>query len=179
MRRKSKLRSILLGTLTAALLHTTAAKADELYAKIRGTVTDPVGASVPEATVTARNTATGIAKSVVSGQDGVYEFPQLAIGDYEVRAEKSGFKAFVATKIHLDVNQVYVLPVQLTLGATTEEVTVQANTTQVESSDSATRNCDRCESDCEHAADRALLCEPPAAPTRRRWRVRSTWNVDA
>jgi carboxypeptidase family protein len=133
MRRKSMLRCILLGILTAALLHTTAAKADELYAKILGAVTDPAGAAVAGATVTARNTATGISRSVASGSDGTYQFPQLAIGDYEVRAEKTGFKVFLASKIHLDVNQVYDLPVRLTLGATTEEVTVQANPTQVES----------------------------------------------
>ncbi len=53
--------------------------------------------------------------------------------DYTVIAQKTGFNNFTATKIHLDVNQVYTQPAQLTLGATTEAVTVQANPTQVES----------------------------------------------
>ncbi len=96
-------------------------------------VTDQSGAAVAGASITATNMATNISRQVVSGQDGTYAFLQLAIGDYAVRAEKAGFRAFAATKIHLEVNQVYVLAVPLTLGATAETVTVQANSTQVES----------------------------------------------
>ncbi len=56
-------------------------------------------------------------------------------GDYTVRAEQSGFKKFQASGIHLDVNQVYNLPVTLTVGAVSEEIIVEANPVQVQQTD--------------------------------------------
>ena len=64
--------------------------------------------------------------------DGSFNFLQLAVGDYNVTANKIGFETFTVAKIHLELNQVYVLPVQLTLGAMSQEITVQANPVQVD-----------------------------------------------
>jgi hypothetical protein len=133
-------RRVLVGGITALLLSVSivvlfqanVAKADELYASIRGTVADQTGAAVPGVTVIATNAATGVSQRVTSGSDGTYGFLQLPVGDYIVRAEKTGFRAFNTTQIHLDVNQVYTLPVQMSLGEMSQEVTVQANPTQVE-----------------------------------------------
>src|ERR1700730_3661519 len=136
MQRRAILHSIiavLLNVCTVALFQPNVARADELYASIRGTVTDQTGAAIPAVAVTATNTATGISQTVTSGPDGTYGFLRLAPGDYTVKAEKTGFKGFTTTKIHLDVNQVYALPVQMSVGEMTQEVTVQANGTQVES----------------------------------------------
>jgi hypothetical protein len=108
------------------------AHADNLYAKIRGTVVDPSGAVVPDAKVTATNLGTGISYSANSSKDGLFEFLQLPIGDYAVRAEKSGFKTFTASNIHLNLDQVYNLQAAMELGTTSETVTVEANTSQVE-----------------------------------------------
>jgi Carboxypeptidase regulatory-like domain len=110
------------------------ARADSLYGSIRGTVSDASGAAVPDVAVTATNTATGVTQQVTTKQDGSYSFLQLAVGDYAVKAEKSGFQTFTATKVHLDVNTVYTQDIQLALGAMTQEITVQANPVQVESS---------------------------------------------
>src|SRR6202167_295931 len=71
---------------------TTPATADNLYASIRGTVTDPSGAVVPDAKLTARDVATGLTYSATSGKAGLFSFIQLPIGDYSVKVEKSGFK---------------------------------------------------------------------------------------
>ena len=109
------------------------ANADELYARVRGVVTDQSGASVGGATVTATNTATGITKSVTSGADGNYEILQLPIGPYQVSVEKDSFKRFTATGITLAVNQIYVLNAIMELGQLSAEVTVLAAPTQVES----------------------------------------------
>ena len=65
---------------------------DNVYASIRGLVTDPSGASVPSARITATNTDTGIATTINSSPDGNYVFPQLQIGTYEVSARLSAFK---------------------------------------------------------------------------------------
>ena len=114
------------------LISLNVARADNLYASIRGTVTDQSGADVPDVTVTATNIATGVSRQVTTAGDGSFNFLQLAVGDYNVTASKTGFETFAATKIHLELNQVYVLPVHLTLGATSQEITVQANPVQVD-----------------------------------------------
>jgi len=108
------------------------AGADELYASIRGTVTDQSGAVMPDVPVTSTNVATGVSKTVATNKDGTYVFLQLPAGDYSVKIEKSGFKAFAASRIHLDVNQVYALNPRMEIGELTQQVTVEASQVQVE-----------------------------------------------
>jgi hypothetical protein len=109
--------------------------ADNIYASIRGTVTDPSGAAMAGATVTAVNISTGMQNKVTTGQAGSYVFPQLAIGDYRVTITAPNFKTFQASGIHLDLNEVYTLNANMELGATSVTVEVSANTVQVESTD--------------------------------------------
>lgn len=111
------------------------ASADNLYASIRGTVTDPTGAVISGVKLTATYAATGITFSTTSGASGTFTFLQIPIGDYSVKAEQSGFKAYQASGIHVDVNQVYTLDVKLALGAATEVLTVEANPVQVQQTD--------------------------------------------
>jgi hypothetical protein len=106
---------------------------DELYARIRGVVTDQTGASVAGATVITTNTATGISRTLTTATDGNYEFLALPIGPYTVVIEKSSFKKFAATGITLAVNQIYVLNATLEVGQVSAEVTVMAAPAQVES----------------------------------------------
>jgi len=116
----------------AAVLAAIPASADELYARIRGTVTDPSGASVSGAQITATNAATGIARELTSQGDGSYELISLPIGTYTVSASKNGFKKFETTGVLLTVNQIYVLNIRLAPGGITEVVRVEANSVQVE-----------------------------------------------
>jgi hypothetical protein len=106
--------------------------ADNLYASIRGTVTDATGAVIGGAKLTATNEATGITYNATSGDDGLFAFLQLPIGDYSVRAEKQGFKLFTVAHIHLDLDQVFALRASMEVGVTSEVVTVEANQAQVE-----------------------------------------------
>jgi len=78
--------------LFAVLLQARTARADNLYGSIRGTVTDPSGAAAPDVDVTATNIATGASQHVTTSATGAYSFLQLAIGDYDVKATKSGFR---------------------------------------------------------------------------------------
>ena len=78
-----------------ALSVTSQVRADDIYGRIRGTVTDPSGAVVPDVTVTATNIATGVVRSVKTGSDGIYEFVNLpAPAVYTVTVERTGFKRF-------------------------------------------------------------------------------------
>lgn len=106
--------------------------AQELIAHIRGTVTDPSGARVPDAEIKATNTATNVSASTKSAADGTYEFLSLPVGTYDVTVSKTGFKTFTSKHIALALNQVYDLPVALQLGETSETVQVEAAPVQVE-----------------------------------------------
>jgi hypothetical protein len=63
---------------------------------LAGTVKDTSGAVVPDAMVTARNSATGAQRSVQTGSDGVYTFPGLAPAPYDVTVSKAGFADYKA-----------------------------------------------------------------------------------
>ena len=108
------------------------AHADNLYGSIRGTVTDPTGAALAGAIVTATSTDTGIVTRETTSQTGAFVFQQLAIGNYKVSVSSPNFKTYQATGIHLDLDQVYALNVTLELGAVSEAVQVEANPAQVE-----------------------------------------------
>ena len=73
-------------------------------AQIAGTVHDESGAAVPGAEVTATQTNTGIARSVVTGDDGTYTLTNLAIGPYRLQVSLQGFSTYVQEGIVLQVN---------------------------------------------------------------------------
>jgi len=120
--------------LVVSLLVVPSAKADNLYASIRGRALDPAGATMPDVKVTATNIGTGIAYSAVTDRDGIYIFQQLPIGDYNLSAEKQGFRKFAVSRIHVDVNQVFEQEVKMDVGQISETVTVEANPVQVNTS---------------------------------------------
>jgi hypothetical protein len=108
------------------------ARADNLYGTIRGTVSDQSGAVVPGATVTVRNQINGISRTAVSQSRGDFEFLNLlAPATYTVTIEKQGFRKFATQDIPLDVNQIYVANATLEVGASTQLVTVEATTAQI------------------------------------------------
>jgi len=121
--------------LSFALMWSGPVRADNLYASIRGIVTDPSGAVMPGVKLTATNVATGISYNITTNKDGVYSFPQLPIGDYSVRGGAAGFRNFQSSAIHLDLNQVYALNVQLEIGSVSQELVVEANPVQVDTTD--------------------------------------------
>lgn len=121
--------------LVVIFLLTPAARADNVYATIRGTVTDATGAVLPDVQVIATNTATHVSKTTTSQGNGLYEFLQLPIGPYTVSATKSGFKTFKSTEFTLVVNQVYQLEVRLEIGQVSETIEVKAEQVQVETTD--------------------------------------------
>ena len=73
-------------------------------ATVLGTVRDSSGAVVPGATVTLKNAATGIAATSVTDENGDYQFLNVRIGTYSVRAELQGFSAAEAETFTVTVN---------------------------------------------------------------------------
>ncbi|MBZ5554826.1 MAG: carboxypeptidase-like regulatory domain-containing protein [Acidobacteriia bacterium] len=132
MNNRSTLLKLVIWGVLFTLAMTDMVMAQVLNARMRGTVTDQSGAVIPGVKVTATNVGTGSSKELVSENDGSFEYLQLGVGNYKVTAEKSGFKMFTTTGIHLVTNQVYLLNISMEVGAVTQEVSVQANATQVE-----------------------------------------------
>ncbi|PYV28527.1 MAG: hypothetical protein DMG27_00945, partial [Acidobacteria bacterium] len=93
-------------------------------ATLYGAVTDPTGAGVPEASVTAANVSTGIATRTTSDSTGAYTLPSLAPGSYTLTVEKTGFKSTVISGITLLVNQQAQVDAQLQVGQVTTSVEV-------------------------------------------------------
>src|SRR5438094_2160739 len=95
---------------------------------ISGFVRDSTGAVIPGTTVTAKHTETGLTRSVQTSEEGSYTMPALPVGDYEVMAEKPGFKAQVRQGITLVVAQELVVNLTLDVGNLAEKITVTEET---------------------------------------------------
>src|SRR5262245_31279614 len=101
-------------------------------ASLHGTVSDASGAAVPNAGVTLTNLQTGLPKPTTTNQAGLYNFPQLPVGSYDLTVEAKGFKASKRTGIALTVGAVASMDVSLEIGATQETVSVTAEVPVVE-----------------------------------------------
>jgi len=107
-------------------------------AALNGAVTDQSGAAVPNAKVTATSQQTGLSRSTITNDSGLYSFPQLPVGTYDLSVEASGFKLSKNTGIGLTVGAVATVNVALQVGGTQETVTVNAETPVVETTRSQT-----------------------------------------
>jgi hypothetical protein len=106
-------------------------------ATITGTVTDSSGAAVPDAAISAKNSATGVSRSTLSDGQGRYSLLDLAIGDYDVQAAKMGFQTAVRRGVNLTVGSEPVADFQLPVGQSEQTVSVQAAVSQVETESAA------------------------------------------
>jgi hypothetical protein len=95
--------------------------------EITGEVKDSSGASMPNASVTCTNTATNVVRSTVTNASGVYSFPDLAPGTYDVKAAASGFGTVIKTHIELQVQQTARVDFALAVGQATQSIEVSAN----------------------------------------------------
>src|SRR6266566_4858044 len=102
-------------------------------ATIAGRVTDPQGAVVANATVSAQNMATGIQVTSKTTSDGLYRFPNLAPGDYNVQVQAGqSFTAAQAKGIHLEVGAVRDVNFKLALAGVATAVEVTGETPLLE-----------------------------------------------
>ena len=114
--------------------------AADVNGRIKGSVTDPGGAVIANATVTAVNAATGVKFTTTSQSNGDYIFQQLPVGTYSISVTASGFKTFTATGIVLNIDQEFVEPVKLDVGSTSELVEVKADAVQVNTTETQLNN---------------------------------------
>ncbi|HEY6442437.1 MAG TPA: TonB-dependent receptor [Candidatus Acidoferrales bacterium] len=100
--------------------------------QIRGVVQDASGAAVAGAQIKLTSTSTGAVRTVTSAADGGYTLPDLSPGSYSLEVTKEGFTKYVQTGIVIEVGVSPTINVPLTVGAVTQEVTVQAQAAMVE-----------------------------------------------
>jgi hypothetical protein len=106
---------------------------------ITGTVTDPSGAVISNATVTITNQDTGVTeRKVISGSQGTFSASLLPIGNYRVEVAAAGFSNTAAPGVAVRVSETSFVAVQMKVGTTAEQVTVSGAATPVELTNATT-----------------------------------------
>ena len=100
-----------------------------------GTVTDPNGAAVPRAKVTATETSTAVKQTIATDGQGFYSFQSLPVGRYDVEIDAAGFKPLRRTGVVINVDSKVVVDASLDIGERTDTVTVSESATHVETAD--------------------------------------------
>src|SRR3954452_13884842 len=111
--------------------------AQEFRATLTGTVTDPSGAAIPNATVKATNIAVNSTSETKTNGEGLYTIPLLEPGVYNVEFVANGFQALKRESITLAVGQRANLAVSLTVGQMSQEVTVTGQQEVIDSGDAS------------------------------------------
>jgi hypothetical protein len=106
-------------------------------AQLSGLILDSSQSVVPDARVSATNEQTGGKRVSVSNASGFYSLNSLSPGQYKITVEKPGFQTSVRESVTLEVSQNARLDFTLVLGATQQEVTVQADTPLVNTTDAS------------------------------------------
>jgi hypothetical protein len=103
---------------------------------VYGTVSDPSGAILADASVTVKNIQTGATRSTQTTDSGSYTFPVIEPGNYEVSVAIAGFQPQTQHGVRVDANQNVHVNFELGLGSTEQHLTVEAATTLVDTRES-------------------------------------------
>src|ERR1700722_12684256 len=119
-----------------ATLTTHSAHAQAGSGRIAGSVKDATGALISGSNVTLVNAATGATQKTTSDGEGVFNFPVVPVGQYELDVIASGFTPYKQTnKIKIDVNTALTIDVPLQVAQASSEITVTENTAEVHTTD--------------------------------------------
>lgn len=103
---------------------------------LRGTVTDPSGAAIPNASVTATATNTGLSRTAATNESGIFVFPNLPIGAYSLKVAAKGFATQQRPGLTLITGQTIDLPVQMSVGTQNTQITVTSEAQQIQTTTS-------------------------------------------
>src|SRR5665213_4333218 len=106
--------------------------AQQITGNIRGTVTDPTGAVILGAAVTARQAETGLSRSATTDRNGSYVLLELPVGHYRLQVAAKGFQEYVQDGISLNVNETASVSPRLAVGSEKEQVLVKADADLIE-----------------------------------------------
>src|SRR5262245_26221111 len=123
--RRVSARILLIGFIVIACVSVAMSQAQSNAADLQGTVRDPSGAVVPNATVTAKNSATNVSREATTNDEGFYKIVNLPPGDYAVTVTASNYKTAVLPIVRITVGQTAVQDVPLEIGEVSATVTIQ------------------------------------------------------
>jgi len=112
-------------SLVAVLLLSGLSLLGQTLGEISGTVVDPSGAGVPNSTVTLTSTSTNAVRTAGTNEQGLYTFPSVPPGTYNVKVEHPGFKT-TTSNVEVLVQQSVRLDLTLQVGQVSESVEVSA-----------------------------------------------------
>jgi len=124
----------LAGQFLAALLFASPLLAQNPYGRLNGRVTDQQNAVVVGARVSLTHTETGIGVPGATNEEGLFDFPSLLPGAYQINVTMHGFKTYSRSGVNVRVGDVISLDVPLDVGAVTESVSVTADAPLLETS---------------------------------------------
>jgi len=120
--------------LIIVVLVASAARA-EVGGKITGVVKDQTGSVIPGAAVIITNTQTGVKLTATTDQDGVFTFPVLSVGQYQIDVTSDAFKPYKKTGLVIDINSALLLDVTLQVKDQDQSIVVTESPAQVETTD--------------------------------------------
>ena len=107
-------------------------RAQTTFATITGTVTDPAGATVPNATISATHLQSNYRYTTKSNESGNYALPQLREGEYQIKAEAQGFNEFVSQNLQVMARDVRRIDIRMELGAVASKIDVTSEVALIE-----------------------------------------------
>jgi hypothetical protein len=111
--------------------------AQSTNATISGGVTDPSGNFIVNAEVEIANDSTGVVYSAATNSSGMYLVPILPPGHYHVQVSRPGFKTIIKADVVLNVQSALALNFTLPVGATSESITVDSGSAQINTTDAS------------------------------------------
>jgi hypothetical protein len=123
---------LLLAVLVSVFVFVTRA---EVGGKITGVIKDQTGSVIVGAAVVVTNTQTGIKLTATTDQDGVFTFPVLSVGQYQIDVTSDGFRSYRSTGLVIDINSALVVDVTLQVKEQDQSITITENAAQVETTD--------------------------------------------
>src|SRR5215471_12088737 len=126
-----------ISSLAAWLLLVSAAVAQGQNATVTGRVVDPSNAVISAAKVNVINEQTNVRFTSVTNAEGIYQLASLVPGTYRIEVSKPNFKTIIKPDLVLHVQDVIALNFTLTIGSTSESITVEAGVPLIETESSA------------------------------------------
>jgi hypothetical protein len=126
--------------LLCTILHGPRASAQVLYGSIVGSVTDSSRAVIPRATVRITQLATGQSRTTTTDDSGVFGFPTVGPGTYNVTVSKEGFQRFATEGLTVPVDQVARIDAILPIGNVSETVQVSGQAVQLQTESAEVRD---------------------------------------
>ena len=114
--------------------------AAQASSQLNGSVTDPSGATVAEANITLTETATGSHRSTTSNASGLYQFLDVAPGNYKLEASAAGFAPFLTPNVTLVVKTPSTINIKFQVAGGTTKVTVEAEALLINRTDASLGN---------------------------------------